>query len=227
MSVRLRKLGALPTDLYLALICNFPGALGYKLRSGFWKRRLKYLGKNVLIDCGVYFQNPKYISIADNAWIDRGVVILAGPDESDRQKRRLKNLDYPLSGGEVYIGKNVHIAPYCIVSGISGVYVSDNCCFSASVKVYSFSHHYRSDKMPGDIRFNFGSRVFHNRQMMIEGPIFIGANVGIALNAVLLPGISIHKNSFVSINSVVTKSFEANSFISGNPAQRIKARFEN
>lgn len=222
----LYKLGALPADIWKALISNFPGPLGYRLRRYYWSRRLKRLGKNVRIDCGVYFQNPKYISIADNAWIDRGVIILAGPDESDRSRRTLENPDFPLQRGEVHIGRNTHIAPYCIISGISGVYVSDDCCFSASVKVYSFSHHYRSDEMPGDTGYNFGSSGTHRNQFMIEGPVYFGENVGVALNAVILPGVSILENSFVSINSVISKSFDANSLISGNPAKQIGKRFE-
>jgi acetyltransferase-like isoleucine patch superfamily enzyme len=65
-------------------ISFLPGAIGFKLRYRFWKNRLKFLGKNVKIDVGVYFQNPQFISIDDNCWIDRNVIILAGPPGSKR-----------------------------------------------------------------------------------------------------------------------------------------------
>ena len=52
-------------------------------------------------------------------------------------------------------------------------------------------------------------------------------SVGTCLNVVILPGVSIGKDSFVAINSVVNSSFEKNSMIAGNPAKRIKNRFNS
>ncbi len=52
-----------PVDVWKMFISYLPGAIGFKLRYRFWKNRLKFLGKNVKIDVGVYFQNPQFISI--------------------------------------------------------------------------------------------------------------------------------------------------------------------
>jgi acetyltransferase-like isoleucine patch superfamily enzyme len=185
------------------------------------------LGKKVKIDRDVYFQNPEYISIDNFSWIDKGVMVLAGPDHSNRKKRIIKNMDFPLKKGHVHIGKNVHIGPYSIISGIGGVYISDDCGFSSGVKIYSFSNHFRSDHNPSDRNFHFGPLVKQEKQFLIEGPVYLGFNVGIALNAILLPGISIHDHSFVAINSVVSRSFQENSLIAGNPAQFSKFRFKD
>ena len=214
-------------DIWLGIVSNSPGELGTRLRRRYWQKRLRRLGKNVIIDCGVYFQNPKFISIDDNVWIDRGVMILAGPDATDRKRRYIRNENFFLSKGEVYIGENVHVAPQCIISGIGGVYISEDCCLSAGVKMYSFSHHYRFDDAPSDNRCIFGARVSHDRQFMIEGPIFLGPNVGIAVNAVILPGVAVKTESFVSMNSVVHESFEENSLIAGCPAKRVGARYKD
>lgn len=223
---KLKILVRLPADIWQALISNFPGVVGYRLRRWFWKSRLKHLGSNVLIDCGVYFQNPEYISIDDNSWIDRGVIILAGPDRSTRARRSIRNADYSFAEGEVHIGKNAHIAPNCIISGIAGVYLSDDCNLSAGVNLYSFTHHYRSNESPSDRTVIFGPRAMHDRQYMIHGPIFFGRNVGVALHAVILPGVSLGNDSFVAMNSVVMSSFEENSFVAGNPATRLRDRFK-
>ena len=226
MIKKLKILANLPADIWHMLISHFPGAVGYRLRRWFWKGRLKYLGQNVMIDCGVYFQNPEFISIDDLSWIDRGVIILAGPDRSTRPRRSLQNADFPLTEGEVHVGKHTHIAPNCIISGIAGVYISDGCGLNAGVKMYSFSNHYRSDEAPSDQSFNFASRDMGDRQFMIHGPIFLGRNVGVALHAVILPGVSIGDNSFVAINSVVNSSFAENSFVAGSPAKRLRDRFK-
>ena len=105
------------------------------MRYFYYKRRLKFLGRNVKIDTGVYFQNPRFISISENCWIDKNVVILAGLDNSSREKILKRNNKYPGLPGEVFIGKNVHIGIGSIISGISsGVYISDDCGFSANCK---------------------------------------------------------------------------------------------
>ena len=214
-----------PLELYEMCVSYWPGPLGDRLRYLYWKRRLHHLGERVKIDVGVYFQNPRYISIGDNSWIDRGVIILAGPDASTRERRLISNAELTLDRGSVYIGRNVHIAQYVSISGIGGVYISDDCTIAAGSKVYSFTHHYRSEKEPWRADVAFGSQVPHDRQFMIEGPIFIAENVGVAMNSVILPGVSIGRRSFVAVNSVVKDSFEENSLISGNPARRIKDRF--
>jgi len=210
------------------LACTYmPGDLGYELRYNFWKRRLKFLGNRVKIDTGVYFQNPQFIYIGDNCWIDKNVMILAGLDNSEREKIVIRNKYYKGEPGVVHIGRNIHVGPGCIISGISaGVYISDECGFSANCKIYAFSHHYRSRENHGDSTMHFGPMVSQDRQCVVEGPIFLGENTGIALNAILLPGASIPENCFVAINSVVGPGrFSSNSIISGNPAKKIDNRF--
>lgn len=215
-----------PIDILQLFVCYLPGPVGNVLRCWFWKKRLKFLGEKVRIDTGVYFQNPQYISLDDNCWIDKGVMILAGADKSSRPRRFVENNLFPLTRGMVHIGRNVHIGLYSVISGIGGVYISDECTFSSGVKVYSFSHHFRSDEFPSDKNFGFGSLIEYDKQYMIEGPIFMDRNVGVALNAIILPGVSLEKDSFVAINSVVMSSFKENSLIAGNPAKRVTDRFK-
>ena len=168
---------------------------------------------------GVYFQNPECITIGDNCWIDRGVIIMAGRDTSSRARRWVgpKNIT---SLGEVRIGKNVHIGPYCILSGIeAGIIIGDDCGFSSGVKAYAFSHHFRFENAPSNTSCAFGPMVPHESQSMLCGPIVLKRNVGVALNSILLPGVVVGEDSFVMANSVVhNNSFEPNSIISGCPA---------
>jgi len=215
-----------PIDIWEMFVSYLPGVIGFKLRYKYWNRRLKYLGKNVKIDVGVYFQNPQFISIDDNCWIDRNVVILAGLDNSNREKIVKKNDKYPGLLGEVFIGKNVHISIGCVLSGISsGIYIGNDCTFSADCKVYAFNSHYRSEKDTSDQSYCFGSMVEHSRQCIFEGPIFLEENVGIALNSVILSGVTIGKNSFVAINSVIKSDIGRNFICEGNPGKAVKKRF--
>lgn len=223
----LRIIFGIPFDLITMAIAFWPGELGFFLRYRFWKGRLRFLGKSVRIDTGVTFQNPEFISIDDNCWIDRGVIILAGLDKALREKIVITNSRFPGEPGVVIIGKNVHVAPNCIVSGISaGVYISDYCGISADCKIFAFSHHYRSKKNPEDESIHFAPMVPAEKQCMVEGAIFLGRNTGVALNSVILPGASIPENCFVSINSVVSgHHYSPNSIISGSPAKGRGQRF--
>lgn len=217
-----------PLEIYAMGITYLPGTIGFYLRSWYWRKKLKYLGKCTKIDVGVYFQNPKYISIGNNCWIDRSVIILAGIDKSTREKIVIKTGNDQCENGVVKIGNNVHIGPMCILSGISaGITISDNCCITAKCCLYAFTHHYKSKKQKSNKSFGFGSMVALDKQCLIEGPIFIGFNTGIAMNVIILPGSVIMENSFVSINSVVKHGiYPENSFISGNPAKTIRPRYD-
>jgi acetyltransferase-like isoleucine patch superfamily enzyme len=213
------------------LIAHMPGPLGFELRWSYWKKRLKYLGDGALIETGVYFQNPQYIAIGENSWIDKNVIILAGldrPGAGPQRERVMEQADERVTPGVVHIGRDVHVAPHCIISGIAGgVFISDRSSVAAASKLYALSHHYRSVKDPANRSIYFAPRVAQESQCVIQGSIFLGHNVGVAVHCVVLPGTTIEGDSFVAINSVVRGRFEANSLIAGNPAKRVKARFES
>jgi acetyltransferase-like isoleucine patch superfamily enzyme len=214
-------------SIQLMMITHVPGSSGHELRNRFWRKRLKYLGKHTKIDTGVFFQNPRFISIGDYTWIDKDVIILAGLDDSKREKIMIRNSDYVGDPGVVYIGNRVHVAPGCILSGISaGLRISDECNIAAHSKIYAFSHHYRSKRTPQDTGYCFGPQVAENRQCMLEGPVYLGRNTGVGLNGVILPGVSIRDNCFVKINSVVHAGlYSRNSILSGDPARVTGERF--
>lgn len=53
-------------------------------------------------------------------------------------------------------------------------------------------------------------------------PIHIESNVWIGGNAVILPGITIGRNSIIAAGSVVTKDVPGNTIVGGNPARVIR-----
>ncbi len=57
-----------------------------------------------------------------------------------------------------------------------------------------------------------------------SGPIIIGDNVWIGMNAVVLPGITIGDNVMIGANSVVTKNIPSHSIAAGNPCKVIKEK---
>lgn len=53
-------------------------------------------------------------------------------------------------------------------------------------------------------------------------PIIIEDNVWITMNSIILPGVTIGKNSIIGAGSIVTKSIPPNSLAAGNPAKVVK-----
>ncbi len=53
------------------------------------------------------------------------------------------------------------------------------------------------------------------------GRIKLGNNVFVGVNSIILPNVSIGDDSIIAAGSTVTKSFESNSVLAGNPARKI------
>jgi len=63
-------------------------------------------------------------------------------------------------------------------------------------------------------------------QNQIFGPVIIRRGAWIAVNAIILPGITIGENSIVAAGSVVTKDIPSNVIAGGIPAKIIKGIYK-
>lgn len=112
--------------------------------------------------------------------------------------------------GKIVIGENV--AKYlagsgnCYLQGINGIYIGDGTMIAPGVKIISANHTLDNYKSHDKIQ-----------------PIKIGNNCWLGCNCIILPGVQLGDNVIVGAGSVVTKSFDSNSIIVGNPAKKIKS----
>lgn len=212
---KLKQILRFPLDVWLMIITGLPGPAGYRMRYGYWKKRLKFLGKDVTLDVGVYFQNPRYISLDDNCWIDRNVIILAGPPGAERITYEKPVPGFPLGQGDVYIGKCSHIAPNCVLSGMGGLYIGRNTGVASNSTVYTFSHHYRNlNDRKDSYQYSFTPRARLDQQAMILGPVLIEDYCAVGLNCVILPGTSVKKGSWIKSGSVIFGTYPEQSRLS-------------
>ena len=214
-------------DLRTMIVTYMPGRSGQIIRYNYYKKHLKYLGKNVTFDPGVFILSPASVSIGENTWIDKYVILLAGkPFEGKRQIYKKPNPNYKGVIGEITIGENNHIAPYCLISGHGGVKIGNNLTLASGSKLYSFSHHYRDlTHVNNSTIYKFSSRSPEEEQALILSPVVLEDNCAVGLNCVVLPGVTIRENSWVGVNSVVSQDIPKNVIASGNPAKPFKNRF--
>jgi acetyltransferase-like isoleucine patch superfamily enzyme len=134
-----------------------------------------------------------------------------------------------MNAGDVYIGKGVHIAPNCVLSGMGGLYIGQMSGVAANSAIYSFSHHYRNlcDRKD-DYQYAFSPLARPDQQSMIMGPVFIGDYCAVGLNSVILPGTSLKQGTWVASGSVVSGSFDEQSLLTMAQETVVKsiARFE-
>jgi acetyltransferase-like isoleucine patch superfamily enzyme len=220
-----RRLLRAVADLVGGGVLWIPGGIGSRLRIVYYRGRGATIGRGVRIDAGVMVDQPDRLEIGDDAWIDRFAVLICGLPRAGRETRAV-GPERPDLVGRIRIGDRCHIGPHTVISGLGGVEIGDDVTLSAGVKVYSLSHHYRSWSRPADETVVFGSRAPDERQSMLQGPVLVGRNCGVAVDSLLLPGAVVAERSFVRPHSVVSGSWPPNSILSGSPAEREGPRFD-
>lgn len=184
------------------------------------------MGQGVIIDCGVRIQNPEWVHIEDNTWIDHYVNILAGPASKDRGAYSRKGEIPGIMEGEVRIGPNCHIAPFVVLQGHGGIKVGADTTVASGSKVYSLSHHYRNSVDPSDPRiFKFSSMASKDEQSIISAPVSIGPSAAVGLNSTLLPGCVIEEGAWVASGSVISGKVSSFSVV-GAPAISIEKKIK-
>ncbi|HEV8401673.1 MAG TPA: acyltransferase [Candidatus Limnocylindrales bacterium] len=221
-----RRLLAIPGDLLAGAVAAVPGSTGRILRRWYWGRRLGHLGARVAIDEGVRIDGPAWVSIGDDCWIDRGVILIAGPARPGRETRHRPGSE-AVEAGRLTIGERCHIGPYSVLSGLGGLSIGDEVTVSAGGRLYSLSHHYRSFERPWDRTVAFGSMVPDSRQSMVSGPIAIGSNVGFGADCMVLPGVTVGGDSFVLPRAILRDDIAPGSLVGGDPARVIGPRFSD
>lgn len=186
-------------SLFEMCIRYIPGGFGYVLRGLYYKLMLKKLGKNVLIDVGVFLNGAKNISIGDYVWIDTGVRLEAFL-------------------GEIKIGKRVHIASGAIIAARESVIIHDYVGVGAGAKIYA-----NSERPFGGLRMSGPMipekyKAFYSKKIVLEKDSCVGTG------AVLLPGAYISQGAVVGANTVVKKKIEPYDIVAGLPPRIIGKR---
>ena len=173
-------LKALLTDIPFAILKNWPGPIGMKLRQLYYRRKFAAMGRNVLIGPGAEIFQAGRISVSDFVFIDHAVRLDA-------------------MAGSIHLGRRIHIAPYAMISGVGGgIYLGDYVGVGAFARLYSHS------EAPVDGKRMSGPMIPESMKGMITAPVRVERDGLIGTGAVVLPGVTVGEGAVVAANSLVT-----------------------
>jgi len=213
-------------ELYRSAIRYLDGGAGQRFRYKYYKKRLKHLGKNVIIDTGVFITGAEYISIGDNTHIDKNCILVGAPSDLDLSYRYIKERENPAYNGikgEITIGGECHISQNVMLYGYSGIFIGNNSVLSAGAKIYSLTS---ISYNPYDKSEIVSIVPYEGKSPTLIGAVVLGNNVWCGIDCVISPGITLGDNTFIKSQSIVNSSFDENSYAGGNPARYIRKRYE-
>lgn len=179
-------------DIVESCIRGIDGRLGKYIRYNYYRHRLKYCGKGVTIDTGVFLLNPSMIELGESVWLDKNVILIAGRVNLKSKKvRYIENTSFAGKTGEIVIGAYSHIGIGTIIQGHGGVLIDKYFTTSAGCKIYSFSN---DPKLCRTGTLHDPAYIFH--------PVSIGENVWLGMNTIIL-GHHVGKDTFIQPNSKI------------------------
>jgi len=156
----------------------------------------KWIGENVKISPKASIYNAEDIEIGSDVRID----------------------DFCILSGPIKIGSNVHIAAgvYLYGSG-GGIEIKDFAQIGAKSTLHSASDDFSGAYLVGPTNQNTNVK---KSLIVLEKYAVLGAN------CVVLPGVTIGKNTAVGAMSLVNKSLAENGIYGGSPARFLKERLQ-
>ncbi len=111
---------------------------------------------------------------------------------------------------KIEIGNNSGISRGCWISGGGGLIIRNNVIIGPKVIIHTANHNFTSASIP----IMYQGHTF--KKIVIKDNVWIGAG------AIILPGVTIEKNSIVAAGAVVTKNVPKDVIVGGVPAKIIK-----
>lgn len=152
------------------------------------------IGENVVFEPGVLVFHPQNIVLGSNIYIGHNA-ILKGYHQSVME-----------------IGSDTWIGQGCFFHSAGGIYIGNTVGIGPMVKILTSFHGEDSSEIPvmlNPLRF---------------APVHIEDGADIGVGTIILPGVTIGRNSIVGAGSVVTKDVPPYSVVAGSPARLLRMR---
>jgi acetyltransferase-like isoleucine patch superfamily enzyme len=113
--------------------------------------------------------------------------------------------------GFIRVGARSELGPYAQLRGGGGVEIGEDVLLASNVGIFSTSH-----------STELGVPIL--RQPVISAPTTIGSGCWLGANVVVLPGVTVGRDSIIGANSVVTADIPAGAVAVGAPARVTSVR---
>lgn len=111
-------------------------------------------------------------------------------------------------GSHIYMGSGVYANFNFTVADDGNVYIGDRVMFGPNVTIATANHPINPELRARGLQYN--------------KDVYIGENVWIGANTVIVPGVRIGKNTVIGAGSVVTKDIPENMVAVGNPCKVLR-----
>ena len=136
-----KPLSQVLASLWEDLIRPLSGPVGVRLRRAWYSARAQACGARLTIEPGAHLIGVEHMSFGDDCWIDRNVVLIAGPMAASAKVSRRGSADVP--AGRLTLGSRCHLGIGAIIQAHGGVEIGDDFTTSAGCKLYSVSNDVR------------------------------------------------------------------------------------
>jgi len=193
-----------------------PQFIGFLIKLLFSNQRIK-IGKNFRCDSFPKLEidrNAKLI-IGDNVIFRRNVEVrihnnslinIADNNRIDRGVRLLA-----ANNSEIQLFKNCRIGLYTVFNGGDSITIGQNTLISGFVYLQTSMHNHEKSRT---IQY----------QGYTHKPIVLGSDNWLGTHSIIFPGVHLGNGCIVGSSSLVNKSFEENTILTGVPAKEIKKR---
>lgn len=170
--------------------------MGYLSQEYLQTMGFAHLGRNVRISDRATIYDAERIRLGDHSRID----------------------DFCVISGRVEIGRNVHIAAFCLVAGgVPGIFIGDFAGLAYRVSVFA-----QSDDYSGLTMTNPTIPATYKAES--RAAVSIGKHVIIGTSAIVTPGVELAEGAAIGAGSLVLKSVAAWTIVAGSPARMLKHR---
>lgn len=120
-------------------------------------------------------------------------------------------------GRNIHFGNKVIVNMNCTLLDNNSIFIGNNVMIAPDVKIYTATHSlHLAERMPERTRLGASICDTIAHAVTIEDGVWIGGGT------VVLPGVTIGRNSVIGAGSVVVKDIPANSVAVGNPCRVIR-----
>ena len=192
---------------------GLPGALGLYLRSKFYPLIIGKVGSNVIFGRGMTLRHPHKIRIGRSVIIDDHCVL----DAKGGSNKGISLGEGVFIGrssflyckdGDIEIGAQVNIGPYCILFSSQRLVVARECMVAAYCYIMSGGSY--------ELHSDTG---FAAQDSYAKGPTVIGEGCWLGAKVVVMDGVLIGDRTVVGAGAVVTKDLPDHAVAVGVPAR--------